>query len=398
MSRLRVDPHRRLRVLTLTADYEPGNWSGIGVAVASQAQSLAAIGAHVEVLSAAPGTVPGLHRGVKAHRLSSERCGVRLDDFDILHLHSLGLAELASQMCRRSRLCLVYSAHSLVEEELSAAPHAALWAALQRRLCRLAARVVFVSQAERVRALHLYPELAPKASVVLNGLEAPSFSSPRRDRDPPRPTILFVGRFSERKGLALLERVLPELVRSERAHVRLVGGHGDRAGDACVERLRSTLGDACEVVGWCSRERLASFYAEAQLLLVPSEYEPFGLVALEAMQHGCPVLASATGGLAENVTADSGGLLVPPGDAQRWVDDARRLLRDPTLRRALASRGPTYVRKHFCPLAIARRLASEIYLPALRGASPPVPAPLGGRASAFEEPAPRLERGMQTWL
>jgi 1,4-alpha-glucan branching enzyme len=384
----------QLRVLMLSADYVPDNWSGIGVAVASQARNLVGLGVHVEVLSAAPATVSSSSQGVRVHRLSRERCGVRLEDFDVLHVHSLALAELAGEMCRRSRLSLVYSAHSVLQDELSDRSAAASWGALQRRLCRLAAHVVFVSGADRQRALGIFPELADKSSVVPNGLEPCSRRTGGDKRDAGRPTLLFVGRFCERKGLPLLERVLPELVRRDGVRVRLVGGHGDRVGDACIEALRRQLGDACEVVAWCSREALADYYAEAELVLVPSEYEPFGLVALEAMQHGCPVLASATGGLAENIGADSGGVLVDSREPQRWIAEARSLLRDPTRRAALAARGPAYVGRHFSPRAAARRLVSEAYFPALRRLrrSIDLAQPCATLPAAFDGGAPNLER------
>jgi len=96
-------------------------------------------------------------------------------------------------------------------------------------------------------------------------------------------------------------------------------------------------------------------------VLVPSCYEPFGMVAVEAMRAGAPVLASCVGGLAEILTPESGGRLVGSQDPADWRDQALDILRDDCLAGALAQRGPEYVKTCFNPSDVAARLMREVY-------------------------------------
>ncbi|MEV5968387.1 D-inositol-3-phosphate glycosyltransferase [Streptomyces sp. NPDC051921] len=141
---------------------------------------------------------------------------------------------------------------------------------------------------------------------------------------------LYAGRIQPLKGPDVLVRAVAELLRMApdlrgRLLVPVVGGHSGASREGVVGRLAADLGVA-DVLRACPpvpQERLADWYRAADVLVVPSRSESFGLVALEAQACGTPVLASAVGGLPTAVWDGVSGLLVPGHDP---VEYARRLL------------------------------------------------------------------------
>lgn len=138
---------------------------------------------------------------------------------------------------------------------------------------------------------------------------------PRRRSE--RPTFLFAGRFAPEKGLEILldafaraRRSLPE------ARLRLVGD-GPLAPDLGGLSRRYGIDDAVDVIGWCDQAQLDALMAETWGVVVPSVWaEPFGLVALDAIVRGVPVIASDAGGLREIVEDGVSGLLVRRGEVE----------------------------------------------------------------------------------
>jgi glycogen(starch) synthase len=359
-----------MRVLILTADWPPQLWSGVGTAVRAQAEALAARGVEVTVLVAArPGAAPvdgGEQAGVEVRALSGARFPVDPRRFDVVHLHALPLAELAVELCRRFSLPLVMTVHMLVHRERAAGAATAFFSGVQRRLLAACWRAVFVSQAEHEAATRAWPELGlespERAAVIPNGLP-PARPRARDDGacDNLDGPLVFAGRFAESKGLGVLAEAAPRILARRPGRLVLAGGHGDGAGARAVARLEEALGDRCQVTGWLAAPALEALLARAALVLVPSLYEPFGLVALEAMRLGAPVLAAAVGGLREVVGPGSGGRLVDGHDPERWARAALALLDDRDERARLGRRGPAHVAARFDAATTARRLVEEAY-------------------------------------
>ncbi len=155
--------------------------------------------------------------------------------------------------------------------------------------------------------------------------------------------VLFAGRLEDNKGPSVLIRAMAQVVREHpdlRSRVRLLIAGGSLPGGGTIqpeeEKVRSLvdqlgLADQVRFLGPLAQTDLAVHYAAAVTTVVPSFYETFGLVALEAMACGCPVVASRTGGLSHTVSHDRTGLLVPPGDVGALAGALGRLLRDPEL-------------------------------------------------------------------
>ena len=170
----------------------------------------------------------------------------------------------------------------------------------------------------------------------------PVFDQPGVD-DSNRNGLLFVGRLVSVKGADLAIEALRQL--HERGVSTTLTIYGDWPERAALEQEveQAGIGSAVTFEGWTGPEELAAQYRTSNLLLVPSRHEPFGIVALEAIASGCPVVASRIGGLPEAV--GDCGLLVPPGDPAALADATERTLRS-DVQKNLRAAMPTHVRRH----------------------------------------------------
>src|SRR5437870_39307 len=155
---------------------------------------------------------------------------------------------------------------------------------------------------------------------------------------PPSPLLLYVGRIAPIKGLeTLLDAVGCLRGAGTAARLAVIGGETDEPIDgheADVRRRAAALGlgDAVTFVGAQPQERLRDWYVASDVTVLPSYYESFGMVALEAMACGSPVVASRVGGLQSTVRDGATGLLVPDGDPCALAETIMRVLGDGALR------------------------------------------------------------------
>lgn len=212
---------------------------------------------------------------------------------------------------------------------------------LQRLLKRLTSRWLAAHVAVSDSSAREMERLAglPSGTVrtIHNGL-APVERQPRRGAGS---LLGAAGRFVPQKGFDVLLRALAEL---PQASLLLVGDGPERPR---LERLVDELGlrDRVELTGW--RTDAAALLSAVDAVVVPSRAEPFGLVALEAMSAGLPVVASAVDGLVEVVTDGVTGLLVPPDDPHLLAEALARVLVDRELSRSLGERGREAARSTF---------------------------------------------------
>ena len=156
--------------------------------------------------------------------------------------------------------------------------------------------------------------------------------------------VLFVGRVNRAKGLGQLIRAVDSV---DNATLD-VGGDGWWRPSA--EKLvdRSGLRERVRFLGWLGDSDLLQAYDRAAVVAVPSVWpEPFGMVGLEAMAHGRPVVASETGGIPDWLVDGVTGVLTPPGDVPALSGALRRLLADPELRAQMGAAGAERVRRQF---------------------------------------------------
>lgn len=202
------------------------------------------------------------------------------------------------------------------------------------------------------------PRWSERANVIYHGLQPLSPSVSRENVDPVE--LLYVGASGHRKRVFSLPAILSRVRRRVRtARLRIVGFDLDREPE-----LRSTFSEFgllsfVESVGYVPPERLVSYYAQAQVLLVPSVCEGLPLVVLEAMQAGLPVVATNVSGLPEVIQNDVNGFLVDldsPGQvAARCID----LLTDAELHQRVSAAAMQTIERRFSE---ARFLSEHLLL------------------------------------
>lgn len=225
----------------------------------------------------------------------------------------------------------------------------------EERVIEQADRILAPTPAEAAHLVGLYGAEADRIRIVPPGVDHSIFFPRKRKEAKARlhltgvRLVLFVGRLQAHKGPDVAVRAIAEAVARDPKGMTdvvlaIVGGPsgpGQTAEVAHLMDLASALGVAERVMFFPpqSQTRLADFYSAAEVLLVPSRSESFGLVALEAQACGTPVVAAATGGLRYVVEDGVTGFLVPGHDSGDYADRLIALLRDPAGARRMGSAG-----------------------------------------------------------
>lgn len=186
--------------------------------------------------------------------------------------------------------------------------------------------------------------------------------------DPQSKVVFYVGRFDERKGIETLVRAVGQSKLRGSADLKLIIGGGSRPGQSDgkerdrIESIVTELGMSEFTVfpGRLGDEILPVYYAAADVCVVPSHYEPFGLVAIEAMASGTPVVASDVGGLQYTVVPEETGLLAPPKDDVAFASAIDRILSDSDFRNKLGLAARVRVENKFSWEGVAKQL-SDLY-------------------------------------
>lgn len=178
--------------------------------------------------------------------------------------------------------------------------------------------------------------------------------------------VLYVGRFDPRKGIETAVRACAQSKALSKNNLKLVivGGSSperlDRTEQKRIEKIVQELGLVEHTIfaGRVDHENLPLYYASANVCVVPSHYEPFGLVAIEAMACGTPVIASRVGGLKFTVVSKQTGLLVPPQNTTAFTNAIDRILEDWSWSEKLGKNAIDRVNNYFSLQEIAIRLST----------------------------------------
>ncbi len=230
----------------------------------------------------------------------------------------------------------------------------------ERRVIARADRIIAATPAEQAQLQWLYKTDPAKMRVIPPGVDLSHFYPIPADEAhqfvglaPDDRVILFVGRIEPLKGLDTLVRAVACLHVSglkEPVRLAVIGGDPDASPDEMsaemsrVQKLCDELAIGMLVVflGKRSQDTLPYYYSAADVLVMPSHYESFGMVALEAMACGTPVVASQVGGLAYLVQDGVTGYTLPDGDDQALCQRLQSLLGDADLRRTLGRQAAEY--------------------------------------------------------
>lgn len=180
--------------------------------------------------------------------------------------------------------------------------------------------------------------------------------------------VFYVGRFDPRKGIETLVRAVGQSKLRDKEKLKLIIGGGSRPGQSDgierdrIEGIVAELGmnDFTIFPGRLGDDLLPAYYAAADVCVVPSHYEPFGLVAIEAMASGTPVVASDVGGLQFTVLPEETGLLAAPKDEADFADAIDRILSNPDWRDQLGKGARARVESKFSWDGVAHQL-SDLY-------------------------------------
>ena len=397
-----------MRVDLLTKEYPPFIYGGAGVHVnelAKVLRPLADVRVHAFGGPREPGT-EGADDGVTGYPEIAELDGANAalrtfgvdlemaqgtEGTDLVHSHTW-YANLAGHLAGLLHgVPHVISAHSLEPlrpwkaEQLGGGYALSSWA--EKTAYEAASGIIAVSNGMREDILRSYPAVDPeRVKVVHNGIDLEAWKHPQGQEadaqaaatlkrlgiDPDRPTIVFVGRITRQKGLPHLLRACEQLPAD--VQVILCAGAPDTPEikaevEGLVARLREKRTGVVWIEEMLPRPELIAVLAASDVFVCPSVYEPLGIVNLEAMAVGLPVVGSATGGIPDVIVDGETGLLVPieqvqdgtgtPIDPARFEADlAERLttlVTDTEAAKAMGQAARRRVEEHFAWQAIAQR-------------------------------------------
>jgi len=234
---------------------------------------------------------------------------------------------------------------------------------VETEIVQFADRLVAATPAERDQLMRLYGANEHKISIVPPGVDINHFHPlPRRlarqklGLDPDAWMVLFVGRIEPLKGVDTLIRAMALLAHEcptwvSRLCLAIIGGDPNTNENAEMERLKAMhaelqLGDLVVFLGAKDQNTLQYYYNAAEALVMPSHYESFGMVALEAMACGTPVIASDVGGLSYLVRDGETGFHIPSGDHLSLASTLARVLQDDNLRRRLGEQATYWAQNY----------------------------------------------------
>ncbi len=388
-----------MRIIMLSWEYPPRTVGGLGRHVHDLSRALSGLGLEVHVFTCPAHGRPPYEvdeTGVHVHRLSPEELDtgdflewlVRLNAgmvrraeerglsrgfFDLVHAHDWLVRDAAGSICEKYRLPLVVTIHATEYGR-----NRGIFTDLQRQIHGIEAdlvaranRVICCSSYMAREVRMLFGEGQGGIKVIPNGVDPGSLADGTGAQAEKQgffsggPVMAFLGRLVPEKGVQVIIEALPLIMERHPGVLLVVAGRGPYEEE--LRRLAERRGVAGHVkfIGFVDDLGRNRLLAEASVAVFPSIYEPFGIVALEAMAAGTPVLVSDTGGLSEIVSHGIDGLKVPPGRADLLARYVLELLDRPDLARKLGRKAYRKVVSRYDWNRIALETAG-VYLGVLR--------------------------------
>jgi glycogen synthase len=386
-----------MRVLLISWEYPPVIEGGLGRHVRKLSEHLVRDGVEVHVLTRGGGSLPVEEdrHGVIVHRvlepqypkdidafvrwvaaMNADMCELGMElcerfPFDLVHSHDWLVAEAAERVARRIDRPWLTTIHATEfgrhQGWVNTYPQSYIHAS-ERGMARRADAVITCSRYMRSHVATVFGVRASQITVISNGIDPRDLEPVVADLPglrakyaaPGERLVLLVGRLVYEKGFHLaLDALAPVIKRS--GNVRfVVAGTGTAESELKTQARRLGLRAHGSFLGWVGDDMLHSLYRVAEIAIVPSIYEPFGLVALEAMASGCLCIVADTGGLREVVPGDgSVGLRFPSRDSAALGELLEQVLTDDAGRARVVAEARAHVLR-FDWAAVARR-TRELY-------------------------------------
>jgi glycogen synthase len=369
------------RFLILSWEYPPLIEGGLARHVRKLSEALVGLGHEVHVLTRGGEESPPEDdvAGVQIHRVREPKrpadlgefvawvermnadmlaAGVELGDrfdFDLVHGHDWLVATAGDHLARRFHAPLVTTIHATeygrhqgwVEVHPQAHIHG-----VERWITNRADRVIVCSFYMREQVTDIFGVPEDRVSVIWNGID-PADLRPHGGAElerlraqfaaPDEKLVLLIGRLVYEKGFQLALEAMPAVIERLPGSRFLVAGSGTHERELRSQAQELGLMDHGNFLGWIGDDVLHSLYRIADVCVVPSIYEPFGLVALEAMASGCPCIVADTGGLREVVPHDEAGLRFRARDPDSLTEMVERVFSDHHLRERLVAEAAAHV-------------------------------------------------------
>jgi glycogen(starch) synthase len=369
------------RILILSWEYPPLIEGGLARHVRKLSEALVAADVEVHVLtrggeeSPAEETAGGvaIHRVLEpsrprdlgefvawVERMNADMlaAGVELGDrfeFDVVHGHDWLVAMACDHLARRFDSALVTTIHATEHGRhqgwVADHPQSHIHG-VERWITNRADRVITCSYYMREQVADIFGVPEERIEVIPNGIDPDDLPVPddaelARLRGefaaPDEQLVLLIGRLVYEKGFQIALESMPELIERCPGTRFLVAGSGTHEDELRRQAAELGLNDHGTFLGWIGDDVLHSLYRIADVCVVPSIYEPFGLVALEAMASGCPCIVADTGGLREVVPHDAAGLRFRSRDSRELARMVERVLGDAELRERLVAEAAEHV-------------------------------------------------------
>ena len=358
-----------MRILHITTEFPPVIFGGLGTAVGGLVYALADAGLEVGVLLVG-GVLLSAGRNVSYYggynstgnnqNIETDNAGGKISFFqinshdnihravdivnewapDAIHFHTAMVWPVMDYIRRYVSIPMVYTVHSvdIAEYEIGNEPsHILTHNDEQGIAIRNADSIICISKNEAELVYHYYPHAKHKVSIIGNGIENIDFER-KKERYFSNPvTVLYSGRLVMRKGITDLMEAIPAIMKKfPNTKFVFAGGPPCYTGEqvkqqwlppSCYEFLNQI-----HFTGWLKSKELLPWYQRADIQVMPSRYEPFGMVLLEGMLHGLPIIASDVGGPKDILRDYENGLLFPPRDIEHLAERIIELIENPTIR------------------------------------------------------------------
>ncbi|MCW3840643.1 glycosyltransferase family 4 protein [Micromonospora yasonensis] len=392
-----IPPARHQRVLVLSWEYPPVLVGGLGRHVHALSVALAAAGHEVTVVTrhAEGAPLQEYAEGVRVLRAAEDpvrfplatgsllawtmafnhtltRTALRATEsggYDVIHAHDWLVAHTAVTLAEHLDAPLVTTIHATeagrhqgwLPEEMNRTIHG-----VEHWLSNASARVIACSGYMRDQVARLFAVPPGRIDVVPNGVDDRAWharpravAAARARFAGPGPLVGYAGRLVYEKGVQHLVHAVPYL-RNRHPGLRVViAGDGPYKEELVDQARRLHLAETVRFAGFLDSTQLPAVLAATDATVIPSLYEPFGMIALEAAAAGAPLAVASTGGLAEIVEPGFTGVTFPHSDPDALAGAVDRLLGDEVFARRVAHRARSMVTERYGWAAIAARTAGS---------------------------------------
>ena len=377
-----------MKILMFSWEYPPLSYGGLARHVQDLSEALVSQGHQIFVITQGDGKLPReeVVSGVKIYRSNPLQISAinfvehilhlnflllekainiidQLGDFDLIHGHDWLVFWVCRVLKHALTKPLLYTIHAT-----EFGRNQGIYNEIQRYINDLewyatfeAWRVIVCSNFMKQEVKNLFQLPDDKVLEIANGVNEENYQADyskafrQNYASPDEQIILYVGRIVREKGIQVLIQSIPEILQRNPASKFVIAGKGPYLDSLKAQADYLGISNRVYFTGFISDEERNKLYRCADLAVFPSLYEPFGIVALEAMATMTPVIVSAVGGLVEFVEDGENGLTVPPNDPPRLAQAILQLLNKQNTARRLANNGYRLVKEKYSWKQIARK-------------------------------------------